>query len=128
MSRCTQPGNSCAALSASPLFPAALRSLQNCPPPPHYTPHTQLNAKRITSLSISLAGGDHLQKDGEYRLGLDWIAARNTRLYEYEQLERGHEAGRGLGRGSSSGGTGEGGGGGSEGSSGTAVKGWWETK
>lgn len=87
----------------------------------------ELNAKRITSLSISLAGGNHLQKDGEYRLGLDWIAARNTRLHEYEQLERGDEAQRG-GSSDATAGEASSGGSGSEGSRSTAAKGWWETK
>lgn len=96
----------------------------------------ELNAKRITSLGISLAGGDQLQKQvgqvqhpamapcraaeagpcaspplhffhfwsmqqcligdsippasisktqGDYRLGLDWIKARNTRVPEEEE-------------------------------------------
>lgn len=88
----------------------------------------QLNAKRITSLSISLAGGDHLQKDGDYRLGLDWIAARNTRLHEHEQLGRGQGGGRGLGGVGSRSGSSEDSGGDSQGSSGTAAKGWWEAK
>lgn len=90
-------------------------------------PSAQLNAKRITSLSISLAGGNHLQKDGEYRLGLDWIAARNTRLHEYEQLERGDEVQPG-GSSDATAGEASSGGSSSEGSRSTAAKGWWEDK
>ncbi|PRW44841.1 putative complex I intermediate-associated 30 [Chlorella sorokiniana] len=45
----------------------------------------EVNAKRITSLGISLAGGDQLQPEGDYKLGLEWIKARNTRLYNPEE-------------------------------------------
>ncbi|PSC70312.1 putative complex I intermediate-associated 30 [Micractinium conductrix] len=44
----------------------------------------ELNSKRITTLGISLAGGDQLQPQGQYGLGLDWIAARNTRTHDYD--------------------------------------------
>ncbi|KAL4448351.1 hypothetical protein ABPG75_005570 [Micractinium tetrahymenae] len=88
----------------------------------------EVNAKRITSLGISLAGGDNLQKDGEYQLGLEWIAARNSRLHEYEQLQQQEQAGRGGGSTSSGSSSGDEGGSSSSASSGTAAKGWWETK
>ncbi|KAI3426304.1 hypothetical protein D9Q98_008677 [Chlorella vulgaris] len=41
----------------------------------------ELNAKRITSLGISLAGGEQLQSQGPFNLGIEWIEARNTRIY-----------------------------------------------
>ena len=37
----------------------------------------EMNPARITGLGISLAGGDDLQKEGPYTLGVEWIAARN---------------------------------------------------
>lgn len=48
----------------------------------------ELNAKRITSVGISLAGGDQLQPHGSYQLGLDWIAARNTRIHQPDEERR----------------------------------------
>jgi len=61
-----------------------------------------VNSKRITSLGISLAGGDQLQPAGPYQLGIDWIAARNTRLHEPgEGPEGGGFGSGGQGTGSS---------------------------
>ena len=36
---------------------------------------TEINAKRIVSVGISLAGGDALQPQGTFNLGLEWIKA-----------------------------------------------------
>lgn len=36
---------------------------------------TEINAKRIISVGISLAGGDALQPQGNFNLGLEWIKA-----------------------------------------------------
>jgi NADH dehydrogenase [ubiquinone] 1 alpha subcomplex assembly factor 1 len=37
----------------------------------------EMNAARIRGIGISLAGGDELQPEGEYSLGVEWIAARS---------------------------------------------------
>lgn len=37
---------------------------------------TEMNPARITSIGISLAGGEELQPEGEFRLDIDYIAAR----------------------------------------------------
>ncbi|KAL4518110.1 hypothetical protein Ndes2526B_g01456 [Nannochloris sp. 'desiccata'] len=37
----------------------------------------EMHPGRITGLGISLAGGDDLQPEGPYALGIEWIAARN---------------------------------------------------
>ena len=37
----------------------------------------EMHPGRITGLGISLAGGDELQPEGPYKLGIEWIAARN---------------------------------------------------
>jgi Complex I intermediate-associated protein 30 (CIA30) len=37
----------------------------------------EMHPGRITGLGISLAGGDDLQPEGPYSLGIEWIAARN---------------------------------------------------
>jgi len=37
----------------------------------------EMNPARITGIGISLAGGDALQPEGKYSLGIEWIAARN---------------------------------------------------
>lgn len=47
----------------------------------------EMNPARITSIGISLAGGDELQKEGPYSLGLDWVVARNMGLYDIESNE-----------------------------------------
>ena len=36
---------------------------------------TEINAKRIVSMGISLAGGEALQPQGNFNLGLEWIKA-----------------------------------------------------
>ena len=36
---------------------------------------TEINAKRVISVGISLAGGDALQPQGNFNLGLEWIKA-----------------------------------------------------
>lgn len=36
---------------------------------------TEINAKRVISVGISLAGGDALQPPGSFNLGLEWIRA-----------------------------------------------------
>ena len=36
---------------------------------------TEINATRVVSVGISLAGGDALQPQGNYNLGLEWIKA-----------------------------------------------------
>lgn len=36
---------------------------------------TEINAKRVVSMGISLAGGDLLQPQGNFSLGLEWIKA-----------------------------------------------------
>ena len=38
----------------------------------------ELNAHRITSLGVSLAGGEELQPEGPFRLGIEWVAAQNS--------------------------------------------------
>lgn len=38
----------------------------------------EMNPARVTGVGISLAGGEELQPEGGYRLGLEWIAARNN--------------------------------------------------
>ena len=38
----------------------------------------ELNAHRITSVGISLAGGEELQPEGPFRLGIEWVAAANS--------------------------------------------------
>jgi len=46
----------------------------------------EMNPARVTGLGISLAGGEELQPEGEYRLGLEWIAARNNAvIIEHEE-------------------------------------------
>eukprot|EP00887_Chlorella_sp_A99_P007396 scaffold2.g7396.t1 len=45
----------------------------------------ELNPKRITAIGISLAGGQGLQEEGEYRLGVDWIAALNHNGLQQEE-------------------------------------------
>jgi NADH dehydrogenase [ubiquinone] 1 alpha subcomplex assembly factor 1 len=37
----------------------------------------EMNPGRITGIGVSLAGGDDLQEEGTYCLGVDWIAANN---------------------------------------------------
>ena len=36
---------------------------------------TEINAQRVISVGISLAGGDALQPQGNFNLGLEWIKA-----------------------------------------------------
>ncbi len=36
---------------------------------------TEINAKRVISVGVSLAGGDALQPPGNFNLGLEWIKA-----------------------------------------------------
>ena len=36
---------------------------------------TEINAKRVVSMGISLAGGEALQPQGNFSLGLEWIKA-----------------------------------------------------
>ena len=36
---------------------------------------TEINAQRVVSVGISLAGGDALQPPGSFSLGLEWIKA-----------------------------------------------------
>lgn len=45
---------------------------------------TEINAKRVISVGISLAGGEALQPQGTFSLGLEWIKAerRNHGLRE----------------------------------------------
>lgn len=38
----------------------------------------ELHPKRITSIGISLAGSQGLQEEGDFRLGIEWVAARNN--------------------------------------------------
>lgn len=45
---------------------------------------TEINAKRVISVGISLAGGDALQPQGTFNLGLEWIKAER-RLHGLEK-------------------------------------------
>lgn len=47
---------------------------------------TEINAKRVISVGISLAGGDALQPQGTFNLGLDWIKAER-RLHGLQDQE-----------------------------------------
>lgn len=47
---------------------------------------TEINAKRVISLGISLAGGDALQPQGNFNLGLEWIKAER-RMHGLQQRE-----------------------------------------
>jgi NADH dehydrogenase [ubiquinone] 1 alpha subcomplex assembly factor 1 len=38
----------------------------------------EMNPARVTGVGVSLAGGEELQAEGPYSLGVEWIAARNN--------------------------------------------------
>lgn len=40
----------------------------------------EMNASRISGIGISLAGGENMQEEGPFKLGIDWIAARGNHL------------------------------------------------
>ncbi len=53
----------------------------------HAALQMEMNAGRITSIGLALAGGDELQPEGPFKLGLDWVKVRNVHMLMEEKEE-----------------------------------------